>query len=110
MPLQTSMTTAPVDNTQVTIELNASRDLTINRQAVAMPDLTARLRDLFEKRTQKTVFVIGDGTLKYHEVMAVIDAAAGAGLTVAIVTDGMKAEATGKGGGAQAPSGNPATK
>jgi biopolymer transport protein ExbD len=99
MPLQTSMTSVPVDNTQVTVELNANRDLTINRQAIAIQDLTARLRDLFEKRTEKTVFVIGDAALKYAEIMQVIDAAAGAGLTVAIVTDGMKAEAMGKGGG-----------
>ena len=99
MPLQTSMTSVPVDNTQVTVELNANRDLTINRQAIAIQDLTARLRDLFEKRTEKTVFIIGDAALKYAEVMQVIDAAAGAGLTVAIVTDGMKNEAMGKGGG-----------
>ena len=98
MPLQTSMTSVPVDNTQVTVELNANRDLTINRQAIAIQDLTARLRDVFEKRTEKTVFVMGDPALKYAEIMAVIDAAAGAGLTVAIVTDGMKAEAMGKGG------------
>lgn len=98
MPLQTSMTSVPQDNTQVTVELNANRDLTINRQAIAIQDLTGRLRDLFEQRKEKTVFVLGDASLKYAEIMAVIDAAAGAGLTVAIVTDGMKAEAQGKGG------------
>jgi len=45
-------------------------------------------------RKDKTIFVTGDGGLRYGEMMNLIDVAMGAGARVAIVTDGMKSEAT----------------
>jgi biopolymer transport protein TolR len=98
MPLETSVA-PPTDTSQIVVEYTAAAGVSINRQPVAIADLTARLRTLFEARQDKTVFVHGDGALRYGEIMQVIDAAAGAGLTVAIVTDGMRAEAAVKGGG-----------
>ena len=42
------------------------------------------------------MFIAGAGSLRYGEIVAVIDAAKGAGVQkVGIVTDGMRAEATG---------------
>ena len=50
-----------------------------------------RLRDIFENRKEKTVFIVGAPTLRYGEVVAVIDAARGAGVDkVGIVTEGMR--------------------
>ena len=96
LPLETKTTTAPPDITQVLIEYSADRRLTINKEITPPDALLERLRGLFETRTNKIVFFYGDGTLRYQEVIAVIDVAIGLGLQVGIVTDGMKAEALGR--------------
>jgi biopolymer transport protein ExbD len=49
------------------------------------------LRNIFEQRKEKTMFIVGDGSLRYGEIVAVIDAAKGAGVEkVGIVTMGMR--------------------
>jgi biopolymer transport protein ExbD len=49
------------------------------------------LRDLFDDRTDKTMFVMAAGSLRYGDIVEVIDAAKGAGVTrVGIVTDRMR--------------------
>jgi biopolymer transport protein ExbD len=54
-------------------------------------ELEERLRTIFETRKEKTMFIAGDGSLRYGEIIAVIDAAKGAGIEkVGIVTDGMR--------------------
>ena len=56
-----------------------------------MPELEERLRNIFEQRKDKTMFLAGAGTLRYREIVEVIDAAKGAGVDkVGIVTEGMK--------------------
>ena len=98
LPLETKAAVKPQDNTQIVIEYSADRRLTINRQVTTLDALGEQLRNLFETRTEKTVFVHGDGSLRYQDVMLVIDAAASLGLRIAIVTDSMKAEARRSGG------------
>ena len=54
-------------------------------------ELDSRLREVFETRKEKTMFIVGDPSLRYGEVIAVIDAAKGAGVDkVGIVTEGMR--------------------
>jgi biopolymer transport protein TolR len=89
----------PPDDTQVVVEYTADHKLSINQQAVTMDTLVETLRGMYERRTDKTIFVNGDPGLRYGEVVSVIDAAIGLGLRVGIVTQGMKAEAQGKKGG-----------
>jgi biopolymer transport protein ExbD len=97
LPLDvTSTATPPPDSTQVTVELSETHQLSVNRQVVAPADLEARLRDLFEARRDKTVFVMGPPTVRYGDMMAIIDTAIGVGCKVAIVTAGMRSEATKK--------------
>jgi biopolymer transport protein ExbD len=98
LPLEVSQTTKPPDSTQVVAEYGPDHVVKLNKQVVAIADLPTRLRDLFEARTDKTIFFIGDATVSYGNVMPVIDAAIGAGLKVAIVTEGMKREAGGRRG------------
>ena len=96
LPLETrAVSTPPSPSTQVVVELSADRRLSVNRQTVILPDLLETLRTLFEGRTDKTVFVIGAGTVRYGDMMPIFDSAIGAGLRVAIVTDGMRREARG---------------
>ena len=94
LPAETSA--APPDQTvsQIVLEFTADRRLTVNKQDVAVAELESRLRTIFEQRKDKTMFIAGAPTLRYGEIVAVIDAAKGAGVEkVGIVTDGMRKEA-----------------
>ena len=51
-------------------------------------------REVFSNRHDKTLYVIGDGSVAYGDITRIIDAATGAGVTrVGIVTEGMRQEA-----------------
>jgi biopolymer transport protein ExbD len=99
LPLETSAqpNQAEVLN-QIVAEYTADHRLTINKQEVTIAQAGDKFREVFETRREKTLFVIGAGAVRYGEIMAVIDAAMGAGVTkVGIVTDAMRQEAiTGK--------------
>src|SRR3954469_255296 len=80
-----------VDSSQIVLEFTADRQISINKQPVTMGELETRLRNIFEQREQKTMFIAAAGTLRYGEIVAVIDAAKGAGVEkVGIVTEGMR--------------------
>jgi len=80
---------APVG--QIVAEYGADRRLRINRQEVTMADAGTRLRDLFSDRRDKTLFVIGDGAVRYGEIIAIIDVATAAGVDrVGIITEAMR--------------------
>ena len=96
LPLETkSANQADSDpNTQIVVEFTNDRRLSVNKQDVTMGELEGRLRNIFEQRKEKTMFIVGDGGLRYGEIVAVIDAARGAGVEkVGIVTEGMRAAA-----------------
>ena len=81
---------------------NADRSIAVNKQVVTIQNLETFLRDTFETRKEKTMFIVGDPGLRYGEIVAVIDAAKGAGAEkVGIVTEGMR-----RGDAAPPPSGN----
>ncbi len=86
------------DVSQIMLEFTADRRISINKTDVTMKDLEDRLRTIYEQRSNKTMFVAAAGTLRYKEIIEVIDAARGAGVEkVGIVTDGMR-RAAGAGG------------
>ena len=73
------------------LEYTAERSISINKQPVTLPELEGKLRTIFEQRKVKTMFIVGDGTLRSGEIVTVIDAAKGAGVEkVGIVTEGMR--------------------
>jgi biopolymer transport protein ExbD len=79
---------------QIVAEYGADRRLRINREEITMADAGARLRDLFSDRRDKTLFVIGDGSVRYGEIAAIIDVASGAGVDrIGIITEGLRAGA-----------------
>jgi len=52
----------------------------LNQQPVSgLDDLRAKLRDLFQARADKTLFVKADGRVSYHQVVEAMDVARGAG-------------------------------
>ena len=76
---------------QIVVEYTADKRITINKQDVALAALEGRLRNIYDQRNNKTMFIIGAGTLKYKDIVEVIDAAKGAGVEkVGIVTEGMR--------------------
>jgi biopolymer transport protein TolR len=84
--------TAAPESVQIVAVFGADRRLTVNHQEVPVADAESRLREVFATRRDKTLFLIGDGSLPYGEVMAVIDAAKGAGVErLGVVTEGMRA-------------------
>jgi biopolymer transport protein ExbD len=91
LPSETQAPSAPSGPGTIMIEYTADRHLSINHQTVVLEDLEARLRSVYEERTDKTLFISAAGTLRYGDVIDVIDAAKGAGVQrVGIVTDGMR--------------------
>jgi biopolymer transport protein TolR len=58
---------------------------------VPVAELETRLRNIFEQRKDKTMFIMGAGSLRYGDIADAIDAAKGAGVEkVGIVTEGMR--------------------
>jgi biopolymer transport protein ExbD len=97
LPLETEKQAEnkPNDN-QIVLEYGADRSIAVNHQPIPLEQLETRLRDIFETRKEKTMFIVGDPSLRYGDIVTVIDAAKGAGVSkVGIVTMGMRNEANG---------------
>jgi biopolymer transport protein ExbD len=91
LPLETKSAETAVDPNQIVLDIAADRTISVNKQVIGMTALPEFLRTTFESRKEKTMFIIGDGTLRYADIIDVIDAAKGAGVDkVGIVTDGMR--------------------
>ena len=91
LPLESRTAEQSQSSDQVVVEFTADRHISVNKSDVTIDELEKRLRDIFENRKEKTVFIVGAPTLRYGEVVAVIDAARGAGVDkVGIVTEGMR--------------------
>ena len=94
LPLETKTTQQPrSDQPQVMVELTADRKLAVNKVSLPMANLSDYLRNLFDGRTDKTMFIIGAPTVRYQEIMDIIDAGVGAGAKIALITEGMQREA-----------------
>ena len=95
LPAETNQpATTQADPNQIVLNYTAERKISINNQDVSLGELEERLRSVFETRKEKTMFIIGAGTLRYGDIVEVIDAAKGAGVEkVGIVTEGMRREA-----------------
>ena len=97
LPLETEQKAQanPNDN-QIVLEYGADNTIAVNHQPIPLDQLEAKLRDIFETRKEKTMFIVGDPSLRYGQIVQVIDAAKGAGVEkVGIVTMGMRQETNG---------------
>ena len=91
LPLETKSAEQTVDPNQIVLDISADKTISVNKQVVTVDGLQEFLRTTFEGRREKTMFIIGAPSLKYGDVIAVIDAAKGAGVEkVGIVTEGMR--------------------
>jgi biopolymer transport protein TolR len=91
LPPETNQPQNQTTISQIVLEYTADKKISINHQDVTLPELEEKLRTIFEDRKDKTMFISADGTLRYGDIINVIDAAKGAGVEkVGIVTEGMR--------------------
>ena len=92
LPAETKKSTDTTpDISQIVLEYTADKRISVNKQDVTLQQLEERLRSIYEQRKDKTMFITGAGTLRYKDIIEVIDAARGAGVEkVGIVTEGMR--------------------
>ena len=92
LPAESKKTTdVTPDVSQIVLDYTADKRLSVNKQDVTLQDLETRLRNIFEQRKDKKMFVMAAGSLRYKDIVDVIDAAKGAGVEqVGIVTEGMQ--------------------
>jgi biopolymer transport protein TolR len=92
LPAQTTRKPLP-ESANIMLEYRADRQVSINQQPVTLSELSARLSAIYESRHDKTMFIAGAATLRYGDIVQVIDVAKGAGVQrVGIVTEGMRAQ------------------
>jgi biopolymer transport protein ExbD len=91
LPLESRTAEQSQNTDQIVVEYTADRHISVNKQDVTLNDLERKLREIFEARKEKTIFLVGAPSLRYGDVVSVIDAARGAGVDkVGIVTEGMR--------------------
>ncbi len=70
--------------------------ITVNRSPVTLEDLETRLKDIFQARSDKTIFVKASGKVPYGKVVQAMDIARGAGVErIGIISEKMIEEAGG---------------
>ncbi len=92
LPAETK-SAAQVDTTvsQIVLDYSADRRISINQRVITAAALEGELRTIFETRKDKRMFIMGAETLRYGDIVEVIDAARGAGVEqVGIITAGMR--------------------
>jgi biopolymer transport protein TolR len=92
LPAESKKTTdVTPDVSQIVLDYTADKHISVNKQDVSVQELESQLRNIFDQRKDKTMFIIGASTLRYRDIIEVIDAAKGAGVEkVGIVTEGMR--------------------
>ena len=91
LPPETRTESTPAPNPQIVLEYHVDRRIEINHQPVTLAELESQLREIYRERRDRTLYISGHGSLRYGEIVAVIDAAKGGGVDrVGIITDGMR--------------------
>jgi biopolymer transport protein TolR len=67
---------------QIVLEVLPGNVFKINTENVPPARLAARLKEIYDPRPDKIIFIKGDPTVKYHEVIHAMDVARGAGVKV----------------------------
>lgn len=92
----------PVDKSpqnQVVLSLEEGA-ITVNKNPVAIEELGARLRDIYQARSDKTMFVKAAGTVPYGNVVQAMDIARGSGVErIGIISEQMIEQSGGVVGG-----------
>jgi biopolymer transport protein TolR len=82
LPDPTPSTSTATNSDQIVLEVNPDGTYSINKEAVAKANLLTRLKQIYDPRPEKIIFVKGSPTVKYQQVIEAMDAARGAGVKV----------------------------
>ena len=88
LPDPTPTPTASPNNDQIVLEVQKDGTLLINKQPVpgGVSGLSQMIHTTFDKRPEKIMFIKGDSTAKYQQIIQAMDIARGAGVLVIGVT------------------------
>ncbi|HKR08193.1 MAG TPA: biopolymer transporter ExbD [Gemmatimonadaceae bacterium] len=67
---------------QIVLEVLPGNTFKVNSQPIAKNDLQKRLKEIYDPRPDKIIFIKGDPTVKYADVIYAMDVARGAGVKV----------------------------
>ena len=75
LPAESKKTTdVTPDIRQIVLTYEADKRISLNKQDVTLKELETRLRNIYDQRKDKTMFLIAAGTLRYKDIVDVIDA------------------------------------
>src|SRR5918997_4901329 len=77
-------TTVPANSqsNQIVLEVGPGGTFSVNKEIVTKDRLPARLKEIYDPRPDKIIFVKGDPKVKYQDVIHAMDVARGAGVKV----------------------------
>jgi biopolymer transport protein ExbD len=67
---------------QIVLEVLPGGNFAVNKEPVPRDRLPARLKEIYDPRPDKIIFVKGDPKVKYEDVILAMDVARGAGVKV----------------------------
>ncbi len=82
LPDPTPQPPSQVNPDQIVLEVLPDDKFAVNKEPIAKADLPTRLKAIFDPRPEKIIFVKGDTTVKYSQVIFAMDVARGAGVKV----------------------------
>jgi biopolymer transport protein ExbD len=82
LPDPTPQPTAVPNQDQIVMEVCKNNTYAINKQPVPKEQLAAKLKEVYDPRPDKIIFIKGCPEAKYQEVITAMDAARGAGVKV----------------------------
>lgn len=82
VPLEEESLATQTPSSNIVLEIAADGSLSINTQPVTRPNLDARLREIYDPRPDKLLFIKAHLRRPYSELIEVIDVARGAGVLV----------------------------
>ena len=72
----------PANVDQIVLEIGPNMQMSINKNPVTKDALAGRMKEIYDPRPSKVLFVKADGTNKYQDVIWAMDVARGAGVKV----------------------------
>jgi biopolymer transport protein TolR len=81
-----AVATANTASDQIVLEVLPEGQFAVNKEPLNRQNLAARLKEIYDPRPDKIIFVKGDPTVQYQDVIFAIDVARGSGVRVIGVT------------------------
>jgi biopolymer transport protein ExbD len=82
LPEQSDAVGSTASKSGIVLTLESDKSIKLNQEPIPMDMLESRLRDLYQTRTDKTIFIRADKNVLYRDVLELIDIARGSGIDV----------------------------